>query len=49
MPRECRVIKYADTPEKAISFFATGTIKAKNLMIIKSKAPMSLTKDPVKL
>tara|TARA_R110000772_G_C13092183_1_gene418715 strand:+ start:182 stop:367 length:186 start_codon:yes stop_codon:yes gene_type:complete len=49
MPRACKVIKYADTPEKAISFFATGTIKAKNLMIIKSKAPMSLTKDPVKL
>jgi hypothetical protein len=47
MPRECRVIKYADTPEKALAFFAKGTIKANNLVIHKSKSPMTLTKEPI--
>ena len=49
MPCECRVIKHADTPEKALAFFAKGTIKANNLVIIRSKAPMTLTKEPKRL
>lgn len=49
MPRACKVIKYADTPEKAMAFFAIGTIKAKNLRMIKTKSPITLTKEPVKL
>jgi len=49
MPRVCKVIKYADTPEKAMAFFAIGTIKAKNLRMIKTKSPITLTKEPVKL
>lgn len=49
MPRACRVIKYASTPEKALAFFAKGTIKANNLVIIRSKAPMTLTKEPKRL
>ena len=49
MPRACKVTKYADTPEKALAFFAKGTIKANNLVIIRSKAPMTLTKEPKRL
>ena len=49
MPCECRVIKHADTPDKALAFFAKGSIKANNLVIIKSKAPMTLTKEPKRL
>jgi len=49
MPRACKVTKHADTPEKALAFFAKGTIKANNLVIIRSKAPMTLTKEPKRL
>ena len=49
MPRACRVIKYADTPEKALAFFAKGSIKQNNLVIHKSKAPITLTKKPIRL
>lgn len=49
MPSACRVIKHADTPEKALAFFAKGSIKANNLVIIRSKAPMTLTKEPTRL
>ena len=49
MPSACRVIKHADTPEKALAFFAKGSIKADNLVIIRSKAPMTLTQKPIKL
>ena len=49
MPSACRVIKHADTPEKALAFFAKGSIKADNLVIIRPKAPMTLTKEPIRL
>jgi len=49
MPSACKVIKHADTPEKALAFFAKGSIKADNLVIIRSKAPMTLTQKPIRL
>ena len=33
----------------AIAFFAKGTIKQNNLVIHKSKAPMTLTQKPIRL
>ena len=49
MPSACKVIKHADTPEKALAFFAKGTINQNNLVIHRSKAPMTLTQKPKRL
>jgi hypothetical protein len=37
-------MKTADTPEKALAFFASGTAKQQNLYALKLKAPIQLTK-----